>query len=265
MRVADKRRRSLHYVIHQVPLKTRRLHGSLAEQAYLRIRERILNGDLALGQDISRRKLAAEYGVSFVPIMEALQRLENEGLVESRPRVGTRVRVPTARDIREHYVLREALECQAARLFAEKASADERRELARIAAQLDDLDTQCTGQDGPPKEALLGEHRLHMHLHNRLVECTGCAVLIKAVELNQTLVFKWLFDTAYKRPPLPARWHSSLVEGVSGNDPGVAEEAMRRHVRHGLDAVLEALTPLAGLDAINGNRFASGGPSWRAR
>ena len=56
--------------------------------------------------------------MSFLPISEALQRLEHDGLVESRPRAGNRVRVPTAGEILERYQLREALETQSARLFA---------------------------------------------------------------------------------------------------------------------------------------------------
>ena len=68
---------------------------SLAGEAYLVVRMRILRGELAVGQAISRRKLAAELGMSFLPVSEALMRLEFEGLLESRPRAGTRVRIPT--------------------------------------------------------------------------------------------------------------------------------------------------------------------------
>src|SRR5437879_2002130 len=60
--------------------------------------------------------------MSLLPVSEALQRLENDGVVESVPRVGTRVCLPTPQDIRERYEIREALESQSARLFAEKAS-----------------------------------------------------------------------------------------------------------------------------------------------
>ena len=55
------------------------------------VRQRILRGDIVLGQVISRRKLAAELSMSFLPVSEALLRLEIEGLLESRPRAGTRV------------------------------------------------------------------------------------------------------------------------------------------------------------------------------
>ena len=85
------------------------VRGNLAEQAYSRIRHKILSGEFALGAPLSRRQLAADFQMSFLPISEAVKRLESEGLVESRPRVGTRVRIPTPQDIRDCYVIREAL------------------------------------------------------------------------------------------------------------------------------------------------------------
>ena len=77
---------------------------------YKNLRMRILSGEIAVGSPLSRRQVAAEYGVSIVPVGEALQRLQTEELVESRPRVGTRVRIPTTADVRGHYTVREALE-----------------------------------------------------------------------------------------------------------------------------------------------------------
>src|ERR1700733_7192927 len=114
----------------------------LAGEAYVTVRERILRGELAIGQVISRRKIAAELGMSFLPVSEALLRLEHEGLLESRPCAGTRVRVPTRPDVQGHYVLREALESQAAILFTAQATPDERAELMKLALRVDALATQ---------------------------------------------------------------------------------------------------------------------------
>src|SRR5206468_9280459 len=112
---------------------------SLAAEAYNIVRQRILRGELVLGQVISRRKLAAELGMSFLPVSEALLRLEVEGLLESRPRAGTRVRIPTREDVRGHFIVREALETQAAKLFTQFATVSERAELRKLAARVDAL------------------------------------------------------------------------------------------------------------------------------
>src|SRR5580704_7447930 len=95
---------------------------SLADRAYYLILDQMLRGSLAVGSVLSRRNLAEQFRMSLVPVAEALQRLEIEGLVESRPRAGTRVKVPTADEIRDRFELREALECQSARLCAERST-----------------------------------------------------------------------------------------------------------------------------------------------
>src|SRR5882672_2045505 len=112
---------------------------SLSSEAYEIVRNRILRGELKLGQVISRRKLAEELGMSFLPVSEALLRLELEGLLESRARAGTRVRIPSPEDVQGHYVVREALEVQAAVLFAQVATPSERAELRKLAVRVDAL------------------------------------------------------------------------------------------------------------------------------
>src|SRR5262245_60628932 len=111
--------------------------ASLAGEAYEVVKQRILRGELPMGQVISRRKIAAELGMSFLPVSEALLRLEFEGLLESRPRAGTRVRIPSREDVRGQYVVREALEVQAAMLFATVAPDEDRNEVQRLAARVD--------------------------------------------------------------------------------------------------------------------------------
>src|ERR1700734_2698268 len=115
---------------------------SLAAEAYLTVKQRILSGQLPIGRPISRRRLATELGMSLLPVSEAMLRLEFEGLLESRPRAGTRVRIPTPDDVRGNYVVREALESQAARLFADAATDEEVAELKKLAVRVDTLGTQ---------------------------------------------------------------------------------------------------------------------------
>src|SRR5881394_1449578 len=129
---------------------------SLAAEAYTHVRTRLLRGELVLGQVISRRKLAAELGMSFLPVSEALLRLEFEGMLESRPRAGTRVRIPTREDVKGHYLVREILEAEAARRFAAHATVSERAGLTRMAARVDALSAKKVR--GP---YLALHHRLH--------------------------------------------------------------------------------------------------------
>jgi DNA-binding GntR family transcriptional regulator len=218
---------------------------NLSQRAYYLIREKILMGKIPLGAPLSRRGLARELGMSFLPISQAIERLEYEELVESRPRVGTRVTMPTPQDIREHNILREALECQAARLFAGKASSEERLELQKMARRVDRMLAHC-GEDADA-ETIFRTQTYHMSFHMRIVECTGSIALSKAIEKTHVLTFNWLYDISAKLR-LPGRWHGELMEALVGKDPEVAERAMRRHINFGLRQIQETLAQRLGLD-----------------
>ena len=226
--------------------KSHNRQGNLAERAYSLIRDKILRGEFPLGTALSRRKLAAQFGMSFVPVSEAIQRLEHDGLVESRPRVGTRVRTPTPQDVRDRYIIREALESQSARLFAEKASPDERLELRKMAARLDAMAEQCnTGNVDP--DTLFRMQAYHSSLHMRIAECTGSAALRDAIEKNHVLIFNWLYDIAAEFH-MPPDWHHDLVDIVARNDPDAAEAAMRKHVRYGIEEIQALIASRFGPD-----------------
>ena len=111
--------------------------ATLTQRVYELLREEILSGQLAPGCRLVRRALAARLGVSPIPVTEALLRLEVEGLVESRPLCGCRVRPLELEDVQNEAVLREAIECQAARLSAENAQPADHTRLAAEAKRLD--------------------------------------------------------------------------------------------------------------------------------
>jgi DNA-binding GntR family transcriptional regulator len=224
---------------------------SLNDKAYLAIRDEILRGQLRPGTPLSRRRLARELGMSVLPVTDALRRLEGDGLVESRARAGTRVRIPTEKDIRELYELREALESQSARLFAERASPAQRLELKRLAAQVDELFNRLQGETGDP--AFRFEvHSRHVELHMRIAEYAGSSILRQMIERNHVLILNWLFDVAGRRTPLPPAFHAELAEALITGIPEQADAAMRAHVRYGLR---EIATQITSIEA----------PEWRER
>jgi DNA-binding GntR family transcriptional regulator len=214
--------------------------ASLAEQAYLSIRERILRGQLALGAVLSRRRLADELGMSMLPITEAVQRLEAEGLLESRPQVGTRVRIPSEQDVRERFIIREALESQSARMFAERATMAQRQELLLMAENLDAVFTRSQNDDCDP-EFLFAVHRYHFQFHMKITEHSGCSALREMIEKNNVLVLNWLYDLSGHQPPPPPRFHRDLVAILNTGDPLAADAAMRQHVRWGIDETVQAI------------------------
>ena len=221
--------------------------ASLAAEAYTVVRRRILRGELAMGQVISRRKLAAELGMSFLPVSEALLRLEFEGLLESRPRAGTRIRIPSKEDVKGHYVVREALETQAALLFAERASGDERTEILKLGARVDAASVDADPTLYP---------QLHHRLHRRIAECTRCAALIAAIEQTNALASIWFCAHRERDKANPSRRHSDLATILCAGPPDRAAEAMRAHLKVSLEHTMDRLKPYFRLRKENGDTFA---------
>lgn len=213
-------------------------HG-LSDKAYSIIREQILRGELRMGAVLSRRRLARELGSSLFPISEAILRLESEGLIESKPQVGTRVRVPSETDIRERFIIREALECQSSRLVAERATFEQRHELNRMAENVDALFNRQTAGDADA-DFSFAVQSYHLQLHMKIAEYSGCAALMDLIEKNNLLVLNWIFDLVHdtSRPP---RLHRDLLSIVTGNSADAAEMAMREHVRVGLEGTVQAI------------------------
>ena len=221
-------------------------HLSLAAEAYGVVRQRLLCGDITLGQVISRRKLAAELNMSFLPVSEALLRLEFEGLLESRPRAGTRVRIPSPEDVKGHYVVREALEVQAAVRFVEVATAGEQLDLQRLAERVDTLALQ------PDRRLYVS---VHQELHARIADCARCPALLQAIENTHALASIWFCAMRQPQPEDPPTRHQDLVAALCSGDPARAADAVRQHIAVGMVRSLEVLQPYFKLRNATGRTF----------
>lgn len=106
------------------------------ETSYSRITDlllkEILTGQIALGEWLRMRTVAARFNVSVQPVREALQQLEGEGLVEMIPNRGARVRTLDRQRLIHAHEIGEALESYLAHQFAEEASLSAVREAERL-------------------------------------------------------------------------------------------------------------------------------------
>ena len=91
------------------------------------MRRAILDGEVPPGSPIPVDRVAAAFGVSRIPVREALMTLIGEGLVDHRPNGGYRVAMMTAPEFSEFYLVREALETAALRAAVALAGAGRRR------------------------------------------------------------------------------------------------------------------------------------------
>jgi DNA-binding GntR family transcriptional regulator len=99
--------------------------AALVDHIAATLQTRVLRGEIPSGTKLRQESLASEFGVSRTPVREALRKLQATGLVEVAPRRGAVVRAPSAREIREAYVVRAELEGLAAELAVSRI--DERQ------------------------------------------------------------------------------------------------------------------------------------------
>src|SRR3954470_4712484 len=112
---------------------------SLSEIAYQQVRDAILRGQLAAGQSLGQEEIAARIGTSRVPLREALQRLEAEGLVMLRPRRGYIVTPLDPEEIKDIFDIRMMLEERAGFLATERATDDDVAELEKLLRAMDGI------------------------------------------------------------------------------------------------------------------------------
>jgi len=198
------------------------------ERAYDRISGDILNGRLAPGTRLSRRQMAAMTGVSVIPVTEAVRLLERDGLVESRPHYGTRVVALTEEKARDLYALREAVECQVARILSGRASSVQIEQLRALARQVDAI------RISPEMDKEVWA--LHHQFHITMAEFSGCPSLKDA--LQRVNLYRLLQNAVSRRmtrrPELPPDWHMRVVDAVATGDADRAEAVMREHVQDSL-------------------------------
>ena len=107
---------------------------ALVDEVAARVREDILAGTLGPGMRVTVSRLAAELGVSHIPIREALRRLEAEALVTTHPNVGTTVAEVRLEELHEVHALRRLIEVDTVERAAERYSDEDQ---VRIRSLLD--------------------------------------------------------------------------------------------------------------------------------
>ena len=205
--------------------------ATVSAEVYAVMRRRILRGDLAMGEVISRRRIAADLSTSMQTVTAALLRLECEGFLEHRARSGTRIPIPSPDDVRGHYVVLEALEVQAVTRAVE-ATRRERADLEKLAKRVDEL---AAADDRQAWCAV--HHRLHM----RLIECGRSPVLETAADRAYAIAGLWLASLRHAPPfDAPGR-HQAFVERILAGDHAHSVQAVREHLAEDLERTLELM------------------------
>jgi DNA-binding GntR family transcriptional regulator len=223
-----------------------------SDVAYENIRKRILSGEYPPGYSLVTEGLSAVTGVSRTPVREALHRLEADGLVSIRARLGASVKKMDMKEFREMCDLRLALEGHATGLAALNHSQFDLREINFALESMRGLTERLNAAETEhplidelvredvrfhiaimtaAKNDLMKEEILRLHLVNRIVfgpvnSAGGSAVALQSKAERDVNRRKVLIS------------HDEIYTAIARSDAGAAKNAMERHIQDIIDKSL---------------------------
>jgi DNA-binding GntR family transcriptional regulator len=200
---------------------------SVTDSVFHEIRRSILNGDLRPGEEFSQRKLAESLDVSFIPVREALRRLEGQGLVVNGQGKSSRVAPLSHDDLHGIYRLRRQLEPEIAARACTLLPPDELDRLVDVAHSFAD------------EEANIDDvYEAHHEFHRALLAPAATAwdlstleTLWRAAERYIRLAFSARDDDPHEHRNR-AQVHGELVDAYKTQDPEQVHAATLSHLDH---------------------------------
>jgi DNA-binding GntR family transcriptional regulator len=202
--------------------------GSMKDAIVSQLRQEIAAGIIPFGEKLSEARLAQRFGVSRMPVREALKELEASGFVAIEHRRGTFVRRLSRPEILDLYEVREAVEGMAARLCANRAS-------NQVVALLDEVMLAMT--DAAERGDGEGYSATDERLHELIMQGAGNDPLADYYRLLIQQLHRGLLSLIVTRREgrmeRSLAEHRAIVGAIRARDAQAAEAAMRTHVQQG--------------------------------
>ena len=198
---------------------------SLAERAYLAIRDQLIMLDIQPGEPIDDDQLAKSLGVGRTPVREALKRLEVDRLVVSYPRRGTFATGMDIADLAYISEIRAQLEPLAAQRAAERASRTTRTELDDLASSIETLDVDRVDR----REVMRWDLSVHRAIYRAANNPHLEDVLIRYDNLA-TRIHCMFLDRLSSVDMHVVAEHVALLRAIAAADAERAADLAREHV-----------------------------------
>ncbi len=206
---------------------------TLSERVFEVLRERIVTGSIQGEQAIRQDALAAELGVSKIPLREALARLEQDGLLTSHANRGYFVQPMSASQADEIYELRLRIEPRAAAQACERASESEQATARKAFERLDAI------ADANLAESALGNRVYHASL------VRPCGRLLTTQLVERLLILSERYVIAHLQPAgrgsRAHKEHLEMLEAWLARDAKAVERMVETHTRATHDDLMQQL------------------------
>jgi DNA-binding GntR family transcriptional regulator len=206
-----------------------------AQEAVLaELRRAIVTGELKPGEQVLQDALAERFGVSRVPLREALKILEGEGQVVYRPHRGYFVAELDVDDLREVYRIRDLLESEAVRVAIPQLTTDDLQRLEDAAADVDRAD--ALGD-------LVAMTAANRRFHFTLIEAAGMPRLARLARIlwDATDAYRAVYYAETQHRERVHKEHHAVIRAVREGEVEAAVRLLHDHREHAVEAVARAL------------------------
>jgi DNA-binding GntR family transcriptional regulator len=200
---------------------------TLAERAYVNLREEIIHVDIPPGTLLREDELMQRLGVGRTPVREALQRLQRDGFVTVLPRRGTLVSEITLTDLAAIYEVRKHLESWASKLAAERSGPEDHETAQALIDELEKL---------TPGEGYEGLFAIDRRIHRFVYACTRNQFLVETADQYHNLSLRILHVAMKRFPSLTPRLDDvvheqrTVLDAICRGDGATAEQTAIAHI-----------------------------------
>jgi DNA-binding GntR family transcriptional regulator len=208
--------------------------STLPSAVAARLRELIIEGDLAAGARLNERALCDRLGVSRTPLREAFRLLAADGLVQIQPNRGAQVMALSEQDIHESFEVMAGLEALSGELACQHITD---HEIAEIKALTFEMQACHAREDLPTYYRLNREihDRINLAAHNQLLTQIYTTLNLRM----QNLRFR--SNLNHDKWDKAMREHVDMIEALASRDGAALAVIMRIHLQRKGETVLEAL------------------------
>lgn len=211
-------------------------HRTKQEFAYRTLRDAIMRCELRPGERLVIDDLARRLKVSIIPVREAIQMLQSEGLVVTVPHTGATVAPISRQSIQDVFTVLEGLEVVGTRLVAERGNEDELNALGKL---VDDMDKAVAAKRYAQWAGL------NTQFHLTIGALPGLPLLR---EMTERVLARWdrvrrfyIKGVLVHRVDQAQQEHRALLAAMRARDLRALEELVRRHNRRALDSYMRYL------------------------
>ncbi|UJL45561.1 GntR family transcriptional regulator [Virgibacillus sp. NKC19-16] len=219
-------------------LNTKTITGA----AYERIKADIMSGEYKPGQHLLEKELSEQLEVSRTPIRDALVRLQEEGLLVSKPHRGVFVRELTEKDIQDYYQTRAVLEGLGAKLAARVVVKKNEEDLKEMLSEM----TKVLAENKEDQQII----SINNEFHDYIFQLAGNEVLNKmrktlASPIALIRATSWINDD---RKLEVLREHERIIHEIIEKNPIKAQEAAEVHIYNAWESAVTNLRKLPNME-----------------